>query len=257
MAVAESPLTIDYRGVNTDIPGPTTFGHTLKLDPDWRWHRPKRVATVPRGEPQHDERPVRSTTAAGIAASPLNQLPFPDEQFDRVECGTVFAYLRNDEGLARELARVTVPGGIVTLRVPANGPLAVFDAFNLHRYLVDTTKHGLRPFETADIGWRRHYSEADIIELFDPDLFQVVTQRRSGVAASEAVRLSGFMLFRWFRASRNGYRRMANIAQRVLAIEDRLGWRHGFWLEMTLQRTGRPAGGESGRSTTVASDVAT
>ena len=242
------PFTTDYRRVKTDRPVPPVSERSLRLDPDCRWHRPKRVATVPRGEPQHDERPVRSTSSSRITASPANQLPFPDSQFDRVECGTVFAYLRNDEGLARELARVTMPGGTITLRVPAAGPLAVFDAFNLHRYLVDTTKHGLRPFETADIGWRRHYSENDVTGLFDTTLFQVIAQRRSGVAASEAVRLSGFMLFRWFRASRNGYRRVAKLAQRVLAIEDRVAWRHGFWLEMTLQRTDQPAGAEPGRS---------
>jgi hypothetical protein len=133
--------------------------------------------------------------------------------------------------------------------VPAAGPLALFDAFNVHRFLVDTTKHGLRPFETADIGWRRHYSEADVVGLFDPDLFQVVAQRRSGIAASEAVRLSGFILFRWFRASRNGYRRVSTFAQRVMALENRLAWRHGFWLEMILQRTDLPAGAEPGWST--------
>ncbi len=35
------------------------------------------------------------------------------------------------------------------LSVPATGLLAGLDAYNLHRYLVDVSGRGLRPFETA------------------------------------------------------------------------------------------------------------
>jgi hypothetical protein len=125
---------------------------------------------------------------------------------------------------------------VIHLRVPARGLLAGLDAFNLHRYLVDTTRRGLRPFETADIGWRRHYSEHDLITLFARFGFTAVDQRRSGFAASEAVRFSGFLLFRWFRASRNWYRRVGAIAERVLHMEHRYAWRHGFWLDATFRK---------------------
>jgi SAM-dependent methyltransferase len=172
----------------------------------------------------------------------------PDAAFDLVECGSLFAYARNDEALARELARVTAPGGRVNLRVPATGPLALLDAYNLHRYLVDTTHRGLRPFETADIGWRRHYREADLVDLFTPLAFTLIDCRRSAVGFSEAVRMSGFVLFRWLRASRNWYQRISRLAQSVLGLEERIQWRHGYWLEATFLRTESAIQARSGPS---------
>ena len=213
-----------------------TPSKTLNLDLDWRWHRPKARRAPPRGEPRQDERPLRCESGGEVVSAPARHLPFGDDQFDVVNCGTVFAFVRDDESLVSELARVTAPNGIVHLRVPAKGPLAVFDAFNLHRYVVDITKRGLRPFETADIGWRRHYSEDDLITMFGPCQFDAITTRRSGVAVSESIRMSGFLLFRWWRASRNWYRRVSRIAHRVLTLEEKLAWRHGFWLDASFRR---------------------
>jgi len=169
-------------------------------------------------------------------SAPADQLPFADGEFDVVDCDSVFAYVRNDEGLANELARITAPSGTVLLTVPAKGPLAVLDAFNLHRYLVDISKRGLRPFETADIGWRRHYSEGDLALLFGPRDFTLATVRRSGLGASETMRLSGFVLFRWLRPSRDGYIRLSRAAERVRQAESQVEWRHGFWLEVELRK---------------------
>ena len=171
-----------------------------------------------------------------VVGAPASHLPFDDAQFDFVDCGSVFAYVRNDEGLARELARVTAPDGTISMRVPTTGLLAGLDAFNLHRYLVDTTKRGLRPFETAEIGWRRHYSVDDLVKLLDPGTFALRSSKRSSVAASELVRLAGFGLFRWLRPSRNRYRQVSRLANRVLKHEDKLEWNHGFWLTATFVR---------------------
>jgi SAM-dependent methyltransferase len=223
-----------------------TSERSLRLELDWRWHRSKRRDPLPKGEPRTEERPVRCQSAGEVVTAPAHQLPFNDHHFDSVDCGTVFAYVRNDEGLAAELARIVAPGGIIRLAVPAVGPLAVLDAFNLHRYLVDITKRGLRPFETANIGWRRHYGEADVCKMFAPGGFSIVECRRSGIAASEVVRMSGFVLFRWWRASRNGYRTVSRIAQRIQEIEDNLAWRHGFWLELALRKNENAARIDSG-----------
>ena len=216
---------------------PTTPARALRLDLDWRWHRPKRRSYAPRGEPRPDERPIRLEWDGHITGAPAQHFPFEDNQFDYVDCGTVVAYVRNDEGLANELTRIVAPGGTVRLRVPATGPLAVFDAFNLHRYLVDVSKHGLRPFETADIGWRRHYSEDDLVKMFGSCRFTCTEMRRSGYGLSEGVRLAGFVLFRWWRASRNKYRRMSRLAERVRRVEVRHEWSHGYWLDATFRRT--------------------
>jgi len=45
-------------------------------------------------------------------------LPFPDASFDRVICSEVMEHVHDYEGAARELARVTRPGGRVAVTIP-------------------------------------------------------------------------------------------------------------------------------------------
>ena len=219
---------------------PSTANHQhntcLRLDMDWRWHRPKRRPNLPKGEPRLDERPIRCMVDGTVTSAPATRLPFENGQFQNIECGAIFAFVRNDEGLAGELARVTVPGGRIELHVPATGLLAGLDAFKLHRYLVDTTKRGLRPFETAEIGWRRHYSLDDLVKMLNPAHFRLVASHRSAIGASELVRMGGFGMFRWLRPSRSRYRKVSKIADQLRTIEDRIEWPHGFWLTATFER---------------------
>jgi SAM-dependent methyltransferase len=211
---------------------------TLRLALDWRWHRPKSRSRLPKGEPREEERPVKCTTSAGVTAAPAAHLPFPDASFIKIECGAIFAYVRNDQGLAQEIARVLAPGGTVHLRVPATGPLAGIDAYNLHRYLVDVTKRGLRPFETAENGWRRHFGSEDLGTLFPQESFEICEQRRSGLAAAEVTRLAGFLAFRWLRPSRDRYRQVSKLAERIESRETALDVPFGYWMDVTLQRNG-------------------
>lgn len=208
----------------------------LTLDLDWRWHRPKPRQSTPRGEPRADERPIRCSFAGETLSAAPSGLPFADGSIKQVECSAILAYVRNDIGLASELARVLAPGGFLHLRVPAAGPLAGLDAFNLHRYLVDTTHRGLRPFETAEIGWRRHYSENDLRLLFPERDFELVNQRREAIALAEIIRLAGFVAFRWLRPSRDRYRQVAHRASQVESTERKLVVPFGFWLEVSFRR---------------------
>lgn len=210
--------------------------HTLRLDLDWRWHRPKRRAALPKGEPRDDERPIRCIEDSITVGATTTALPYPDQSCETIDCGTVFAYVRNDEGLAAELRRVVQTSGVVHVMVPSVGPLAGLDAFNLHRYLVDISKRGLRPFETADIGWRRHYSLRDLERLLGTEDFTVASHRQFGLAASETIRMCGFVLFRWLRPSRDRYRAVSGLANQVLDLESRLALPNGFWLEATFIR---------------------
>jgi SAM-dependent methyltransferase len=245
--VASRPNTVDYREVMQEPDDNHGCGKVLRLDIDWRWHRPKLRRRVPRGEPPIEERPLRCLIGDQVIGAPAGRLPFDDQSINRVECGSVFAFARNDEGLASELGRIVRTGGTITLSVPATGLLAGLDSFNLYRYLVDVTKRGLRPFETSDIGWRRHYSLTDLRILLGDNGFDLVSHRRSTVALAEAVRLSGFLLFRWLRPSRNRYRWVARLSNRTLAIEQKISWRHGYWLEMELRKREHATGGVPGR----------
>jgi SAM-dependent methyltransferase len=217
--------------------GPTSVTtNCLTLDLDWRWHRPKPRQSTPRGEPRADERPIRCSFAGEPVSAAADALPFDDGSFGRVECGAILAYVRNDIGLASELTRVLAPGGLLNMRVPAAGPLAGLDAFNLHRYLVDTTHRGLRPFETAEIGWRRHYGETDLCLLFPERDYELINRRREAIALAEIVRLAGFIAFRWLRPSRDRYRQVAHRARQVESAERKLGVPFGFWLEVSFRR---------------------
>ena len=46
------------------------------------------------------------------------RLPFPDARFDRVICSEVMEHVHDFRGAARELARVTRPGGRVAVTIP-------------------------------------------------------------------------------------------------------------------------------------------
>ncbi len=46
------------------------------------------------------------------------QLPFRDESFDRVICAEVMEHVHDYRGAARELARVTKPGGRIAVTIP-------------------------------------------------------------------------------------------------------------------------------------------
>ena len=208
----------------------------LHLTMDWRWHRPKRRRDLPKGEPRHEERPVKCTTRQGTIGVPAESLPYPTASLAEIDGNSILAYVRNDDGLANEITRILAPGGILHLDVPATGLLAGLDAYNLHRYLVDITKRGLRPFETAEVGWRRHFSIDDIRELFDPGDWDYLEAKRTGIAAGEMIRLSGFVGFRWLRASRNRYRQFSRIADRVQQHEQTISVPNGFWIHLTLRR---------------------
>jgi hypothetical protein len=246
--VASRPDSVDYRDVTNESDGDQACGDVLQLDIDWRWHRPKHRRRVPKGEPPIEERPLRCALGDKVINATAGHLPLGDESVRRVECGTVFAYARNDEGLAGELGRIVCPGGTVTLSVPGTGLLAGLDSFNLYRYLVDVTKRGLRPFETSDIGWRRHYSLTDLRILLGDNGFDLVSERRSTLALAEAVRLFGFLCFRWLRPSRNRYRAVARASNQLLAIEHKIAWRHGFWLEVELRKREHATGGVPDRA---------
>lgn len=220
-----------------DAPHPTTDLTWLRLSMDWRWHRPKRRADLPKGEPRHDERPVKCELGDERFGAPADALPFADRSIDEIDCGHVFAYVRNDEGLARELARVVRQNGRVRLSVPATGLLAGLDAYNLHRYLVDVSGRGLRPFETAEIGWRRHFGIEDLRLLFPESEWTITRLERTGLAIDQAVRLGGFVGFRWLRPSRDRYRRAKRWADQIETKERRLTTPFGFWFELELVRT--------------------
>lgn len=187
-----------------------------------------------KGEPGPAARPLRFTIGGRSFVAHADALPLRESSVDRVICRDVLEYVRNDEGLIREIARVLAPGGRVELRVPADGFLAGFDALNLFRYVVDITGRGARPHETFEIGWRRHYGEDDLKSEFGPD-FRVTCSRRTRLGISEIVHTVAILAFRWIRPRRGRYRSALRCVRRLERVEDRIVTRKGALLEMTLE----------------------
>jgi SAM-dependent methyltransferase len=164
-------------------------------------------------------RPLLCRTGHGAVWANAWAFPFPCHSFREVRCLDVLENVRDDEALIDELARVLVPGGRLRLRLPAAGPIAGLDPYNLFRYLVDVTGRGARAPEIDEIGWRRHYSLSEVAQLLGEDRFRIIRQETSGVGLEQIATFGGMVLFRWLRHADEPYRRTRSLAARVGAIE--------------------------------------
>jgi SAM-dependent methyltransferase len=186
--------------------------------------------------------PVRCTLPFGSLRSMPSALALPDASIDRIACLDVFEYVKDDVGLAAELARILAPGGRVRVRVPATGPLAGVDSLNLQRYLVDVSRRGERPPEIAELGWRRHYGEADLTAMFNPDELRVVSLTRRGLALGEVATFGAIFLFRWLWPNPERYQAAKRVIATLERFERRVVTPFGFSLEATFERIAeRPA----------------
>jgi SAM-dependent methyltransferase len=148
-------------------------------------------------------------------------LPLPDNSCDGITCLDVLEYVRDDEAMICEFARVLQPGGRLQLRVPNAGPLAGLDSFNLYRYLVDIGHRGKKPVETDEVGWRRHYSASDLTTMLGPRfrMCAAITQR---VGIAELLRTASLVLFRWALKTDAHERSVTRIIRLIERLEDRI-----------------------------------
>lgn len=162
-----------------------------------------------------------------------------------IECLDVLEFARNDIGLIDEIARVLAAGGRVSIRVPSAGPLAGIDPYNLTRYLVDTTHRGARPYETSEIGWRRHYRVRDLEEMLGTTRFRIVAIRRRKLAIAEGTRFLSMVLFRRLFPSLDRYRTAQRLIRVIDRVENHIRTPIGSVLEVEAVRlahdTGKPA----------------
>jgi SAM-dependent methyltransferase len=183
-------------------------------------------------------RPLRCSLSEGIVFAHPAALPFPDASFDAIDCLDQLELIRREEDLLAEFVRVLRPGGTLTLRVPATGPLAGFDSFNLSRYLVDASHHGFRPPEPSETGWRKHYSENDLTAMLAKADLTVTSMHRSRFIISELLEFIVQTRFRWWKFDPRAYHRAHRKLDRVRAFEDRLHIRGGFLITVVA---GKPS----------------
>jgi SAM-dependent methyltransferase len=188
------------------------------------------------GQHRAPARPLVCRSDFGAALVHPAWLPFRDRSIDEVRLIDQLEFIRREEELLAEIGRVLTPGGILILAVPATGPLAGFDALNLNRYVVDISRRGFRPIETWEIGWRKHYSEADLRTMVERAGLTLESVSRERFVAAELLDFGARMLFGWTpfrRAVPRPVRRAINV---VRGFEDRLSFSAGFTITVVARK---------------------
>jgi SAM-dependent methyltransferase len=103
------------------------------------------------------------------------RLPFPDAAFDRVAVVDMLEHVPDETAFARELARVTKPGGSLVLNTP-----------HLKRTLLRRVRHGLGQTDEKHGHLRPGYTAQRLRELLAPG-FELERQRTYSRFFSEAV----------------------------------------------------------------------
>jgi hypothetical protein len=103
-------------------------------------------------------------------------------------------------------------------------------------YLVDTSRRGIRPHETCEVGWRRHYGVEDLTYMLGQERFRIVRVRRRGLAIAELIDFAAMALFRWFRPSQDHYRTGKRLAREIERIERRIIVPFGATLDLEAVR---------------------
>lgn len=81
------------------------------------------------------------------------QLPFPSEMFQRVECDAVLEHVRNPRLVMGEIVRVLAPGGYAHLVTPFCHPFHEYPK-DYQRFTLDGLKEIAGPLEVVAEGWR-------------------------------------------------------------------------------------------------------
>jgi SAM-dependent methyltransferase len=174
-------------------------------------------------------RPLLGTIADQTWSMDAWSIPLANASCEAITCFDVLEYVREDDTLLAECARVLRPGGVLKVRVPNAGPVEGIDPFNLYHYLVDITGRRRRPPETVEIGWRRHYSPDDLASLLQP-WFTVDSMETSRLGIAALVETGVLIVGRGLFGSRTLERQTNRLVRRIEQCEDRIHLRTSGWL---------------------------
>ncbi len=114
------------------------------------------------------------------AGAPVPHLATASIATSRIVALDVLEHVVDEEAWIACFAHLLAPGGSLTVRVPAEGPVAWLDALNLFRYVQDVTGLGKQPLETKMKGWHRHYPPDDLTTMLARAGLTPVEVTRSG-----------------------------------------------------------------------------
>lgn len=126
----------------------------------------------------------KATTDTGIVSVTAPALPFADGTFDHITLADLLEYVRDEQAVLAEVARVMAPEGRLTVLTPFHGPTTWLDGANWHRYLHDLSGSDQILPELSESGWRRRYRRADLVELLTDSGFTPgkIDQRGTGLS---------------------------------------------------------------------------
>ncbi len=123
-------------------------------------------------------------------AADAEQLPFPPDTFQRVECDAVLEHVRDPARVMCEIRRVLAPGGYVHLVTPFCHPFHEYPR-DYRRFTLDGLKELSGPMQVVAEGWRT--GPTATLLVFVIEYVKLLLPYRSWRAVSHGV--CGWLLF--------------------------------------------------------------
>lgn len=149
-------------------------------------------------------------------------LNIDDQTVSLVDANDILSRVMDEQAWLRELHRVVIPGGHLSLTLPASGPLAWLDARNIYRYISDVTGRGDPPDTTLPTGWNRHYYDDEAKKLVVDAGFEILAFERTGIGLPEVPQLAGLLVGNFLLGRRNTEARMHPLRERMESLDQEL-----------------------------------
>jgi hypothetical protein len=150
------------------------------------------------------------------------RLNLPDKSLNEIMADLAISRVIDEQAWLAELARMLVPGGTLTLTLPASGPLAWYDTLNTYRYMSDILKRGNPPDATYPTGWNRHYSEEDAAIMLCDAGFTDIRIERAGLGLAEMPQMAGLVIGNFLLQKRTTELRLDPLRRALERIDTRI-----------------------------------
>lgn len=148
-------------------------------------------------------------------SEPIPRLPLGDASVRSALALDVLEHVHDEQAWLAELARVLVPRGEVTVRVPLENLLGWADALNIYRYINDIVGIGGVPLESLPTSWHRHYAPTDIPDILELAGFEVVATSTQGLPVWEFGHFAGLLAGNLTRDPEGAHRRLFQMRRRL------------------------------------------
>lgn len=146
---------------------------------------------------------------------PLPRLPIADGLVREVDARDVLEHVHDEQAWLAEFARILVPGGELTVRVPLENLMAWADALNIYRYISDISGRGEHPLESIPTGWHRHYAPGDIPAILELAGFEPIATTTQGTPIEEVPQLLGLIIGKIIVPGNETERRLFHLRRRL------------------------------------------